>query len=225
MATKTKVIIFGGIGTAINIAEGIFDASVNYNAKVEMLGFAFDAPEYGKEINGFPVLCGTKEAYKKYEKFSDVKFIFQMNHHYKMEERAALVKSYQIPGDRWYTFIHPTAFISRSVKIGFGTVVYTHCAIHSNAVIGNHCTFSALTTIGHDTVLNNHVYTGPHVCVGSNVVIGKCSFIGLNTSVANNISIAPNSLIGHGSTVTKNISDSGKIYIGSPAKLLKNIIS
>ena len=222
---KTKVIIFGGIGTAVNIAEGIFDAEKNHHSNVEMLGFAFDAPDVGSEINGFPVVCGTKEAYTKFEQYNDVKFLFQMNHHYKMEERAALVKSYHIPDERWYTFIHPTAFISRSVKIGVGSVVYAHCAIHSNAVIGNHCTFSALTTIGHDTHLKNHVYTGPHVCIGSNVVIQECSFIGLNTSVANNVSIARNTLIGHGSTVVKDILETGKIYIGSPAKLLKDISS
>ena len=32
-------------------------------ADVEFLGFAFDDPTFGDEINGFPLLCGSREVF------------------------------------------------------------------------------------------------------------------------------------------------------------------
>lgn len=166
---KTKVIIIGGKGTAVNIAEGICDANKRYGENVEFLGFAFDDEDYGDSINGYPILCKTYNAFNQYKGYDDVKFIFQMNHQNKMKERAELVKRYEIPPEKWFTFIHPSAFVAKSAKIGHGTVIFANCAVHSNTTIGNHCTLSALTTIGHDTVIGNHVFMATHVCVGSSV--------------------------------------------------------
>ena len=118
---KTKVIIIGGKGTAVNIAEGIYDAEKRYGENVEFLGFAFDDEDYGDSINGYPILCKTYKAFNKYGNYNDVKFIFQMNHRDKMKKRAELVESYNIPPEKWHTFIHPSAFVSKSAKIGHGS--------------------------------------------------------------------------------------------------------
>ena len=218
-----RIIIIGGKGTAVNVAEAIIDAAENYNQEVEFFGFAFDDDSFNGKINDYPILCKTTEAYQKFGHLDDVFFIFQMNNQNKMKERAKLIDSYNIPSHKWFTFIHPTAFVSRSVKIGFGTVIYTHCAIHSNAIIGNHCTLSALTTIGHDTKVEDNVFMATHVCVGSSVIIEKCNFIGQNVSISTSVTISQNNLFGIGTCVTKKIPESGKIFIGSPAKILKDI--
>ncbi|WP_107040050.1 LbetaH domain-containing protein [Brumimicrobium mesophilum] len=223
MIEGTKYIIIGGKGTAVNIAEGIWDAQNNHNAKVEFLGFAFDDEDFGDEINGFPILCKTNSLYEKYKKYKDVKFIFQMNNPLKMPEREALIKSYNIPTEKWGNFIHPSAFISKSVNMGFGNVIFVNCAIHSNVSIGNHCTFLAQTTIGHDTVIKNHVFTATHVCIGSSVNMEKNIFLGQKSAVKNNISIAENSLVGLGANLVKDIKESNKIIVGSPASAKSNI--
>ncbi|WP_034922745.1 hypothetical protein [Gillisia sp. CAL575] len=220
---KTKVIIIGGKGTAINIAEGILDAEKRFGKNIECIGFAFDDESFGSVINGFPVLCKTKEILAKFGKYQDVKFIFQMNHQDKMVERALLVDSYNIPKEKWYTFIHPSAFVANSAKIGYGSVVFANCAIHSNSVIGNHCTISALSSIGHDTVLGNHVFMATHVCIGSSVNIHNNVFFGQNSTVTGSVNISENNIIGLCAGVTNNLMESDKIYIGTPAKVLKSI--
>lgn len=222
---KNKIIIIGGKGTAVNIAEGIVDAQEKYNHPVEFLGFAFDDELFGDQINGYPIVCRSEELYTRFGKYSDVSFIFQMNHQFKMYERSQLVASYNIPKEKWGTFIHPSAYVAKSVKIGYGSVVFAHCAIHSNVRIGNHCTFSALTTIGHDTQLNDHVFTATHVCIGSNVNIGECNFFGQNSTVTSMVNIARNNLIGLGASVINSLTEEGKIYVGSPTRILKSISS
>lgn len=222
MKTK-KVIIIGGKGTAVNIAEGIWDAQVNHGAPVEFLGFAFDDLSNGNSVNGFPILCKTTEVWEKYKEEEDVHFIFQMNHQNKMKERMELIDSYGIPPERWFTFIHPTAFVSKSAKIGHGTVVFVGCAIHANAEIGNHCTFSALTTIGHDTIIGNHVFMSTHVCIGSYAKLGENTFFGQNSTVTGSVKIEKENLIGLGAVVVKDIEVTNQVIIGFPAKPVRTI--
>lgn len=220
----TKIIIFGGKGTAINIAEGIIDAKTNHNSPVDFLGFAFDDESFGDEINNFPILCKTFEAWNKYKDNPNVKFIFQMNNQEKMAERLELIESYQIPDERWYTFVHPLAYVAQSVKLGHGTVVFVGSAIHSNAKIGNHCTFSAITTIGHDTTVGDHVFTATHVCIGSDVNLGPNLFFGQNSTVIGSVKVEGGNLIGLGTIILKDFNQTNKIIVGQPGKAIKNIL-
>lgn len=220
---KTKIIVIGGKGTAINLAEGIYDAEHRYNEPIEFLGFAFDDKSFGDDICGFPVLCKSTELLNKYGKYKDIKFIFQMYHQDKMVERTQLIKSYQIPPEKYHTFIHPSSFVSKSVKIGIGTVVYAQCAIHSNTVIGNHNMFSAFTSIGHDCIIHNHVFTATHVCIGSSVVIKDSTFIGQNVGIRGDVFIETGNLIGIGSNVISDLKESNQIFIGNPAKPIRKI--
>lgn len=216
----SRLIIFGGKGTAVNVAELIYDAQHNYNMDCEFLGFAFDDKDLGNLINGFPVLCNTREAYEKYKGQKDVKFLFLMHHQNKMKERAALIKSYDIPLEKWGNFVHPSSFVSKSVELGNGNVVASHCAIHANVKIGNFCTFSGLTTIGHDTIIKNNVFTGTHVCIGSSVKINDYNFLGQNSTISTNVQINEENILGLGCCVHKKIKDTKKVFIGNPARLL-----
>ncbi len=218
-----KIIVIGGKGTAVNVAEALVDARETYNEKIEFLGFAIDDETLGDEINGFPVLCKTREVNEKFSKYEDVQFLFQLHRMDKMVERKKLVNSYGIDSKKWFTFVHPLSFVSKSVRLGYGTVVYANCAIHSNAIIGNHCMFSANTTIGHDTIIKDNVFTGTHVCIGSYVNIEECNFFGQNVAVKGEVSIAKNNLFGISATVSKNVEVSNKILIGTPAKSFKSL--
>lgn len=128
-STHKKVILIGGKGSCVDIAEEIEDARVRYGMNIEVLGFAFDDPSYAKGINGWPVLCGTKEAWDKYKQCKDVYFIFGMFRYDIARERFALRDSYGISVHRYLTFVHPTAYISRTAQIGHGTIVLANATI------------------------------------------------------------------------------------------------
>lgn len=220
--SKTKIIIFGGKGTAVNLAECIYDAEQK-GMPVHFLGFAFDDTSFGTEVNGFPILCKTTEAYKLYKDEEDVKFIFQMNHQNKMAERLKLIESYQIPEKKWYSFIHPTSYVAKSVKIGCGCAIFPNCTILSNVKIGNHTTICASTTIGHDTIIGKHNFMATHVCVGSYVNTKNNIFFAQNVTIRGRVSIEENNLIGLGSSVVKNIIEKDGVYLGTPAKFFQKL--
>lgn len=219
---KDKVIIIGGKGAAVVIAEQIYDAQQK-GVDVELMGFAFDDERFGNEINGFPVLCKTFDAFEKYRKHKEIKFIFQLYRPDLMRERIDLLNSYKIPAVRFYTFIHPSAFIARSAKIGYGSSVLANCTVNANAIIGNHCSIHSNSLIGHDTTMGDHNFIAAHVVLGSNDNIGNANFIGLNSSINNYINIEDHCFIGMASNVIKGLKSNTKVY-GNPAKEFKKDI-
>jgi len=213
---KTKVIIIGGKGTAVVVAEQMYDAQIKGN-DVEFLGFAFDDDSFGKEINGFPVLCKTYEVNEKYAAFPDVKFIYQLYRADLMAERVDLLNSYKIPTEKFYTFIHPSSFVARSARIGYGCSILANTVISANVVIGNHCSIHSNSLIGHDTQMGDYNFIAAHVIMGSNNNIGITNFIGHNSTFNNYIQIGDHCFVGMASNVVKSIPDGIKIY-GNPAK-------
>ncbi len=211
-----KVIVIGGKGSAVVVAEQIYDASKKVN-NIEFLGFAFDDENFGMEINNFPVLCKTTQVYKKYQKYEDIKFIFQLYRPDLMNERVRLLTSYNIPDRRFATFIHPSVVVSRSAFVGFGSVILANCVVNANVRVGNHCTIHSSTLIGHDTEMQNYNFIASNVAIGSNNRIGSKNFFGLNATFNNYLEIGDNTFVGMASNVVKDLSNNMRVY-GNPAR-------
>lgn len=217
-----KVVIIGGKGSAVVIAEQIYDMQIKTGI-VEFLGFAFDDDTMGDTINGFPILCKTHEAYGKFKNDSDIKFIYQLYRPDLMRERIELLNSFNIPLDKFYTFIHHTATISRSAKIGKGTAIMANVVVNPNTVVGNHCTIHSTTLIGHDTKLGDNNFIAAHNVIGSSSEIGSGNFFGLNSTFNNYLKIGDFNFVGMASNVIKGLDSDQKVY-GNPAKqFYKNI--
>ncbi len=217
-----KIIVIGGKGTAVIIAEQIYDTQQRFGKKIEFLGFAFDDEAFGDSINDFPILCKTYNAYKEYGKYEDVKFIYSLYRPDLLKERVALRESYNIPLDKYYTFIHPSALVTRSVKMGVGNVILANTVVNSNAVIGNFNTINVNCLIGHEAVIGNNNFFAGHVTLGSNTKMGKGNFIGVNSSLKNFITIGDDSIVGMCSNATKDI-ETGQVVYGNPAKVMNKI--
>jgi len=211
-----KIIIIGGKGSAVVIAEQIYDAQQKTN-NIEFLGFAFDDESFGDSINDFPILSKTYDVYKKYKKYSDVKFIFQLYRPDLIKERINLLNSYNIPINKFATFIHPSAIVCKSSKIGYGNSILANTVVNPNAIINNHCTLHTNVLIGHDSVIHNYNFIAAHSVIGSNVEIGQGNFIGINSAINNYITIGNNCFVGMSSNVIKSIKSNTNVY-GNPAK-------
>lgn len=75
------------------------------------------------------------------------------------------------------SIIHPTAYVSPSVKLGMGNVVLPNAIINTNCVIGNGCIINCGSIIDHGCVIED----GVHICLGAIVKaenrIKKCDKI------------------------------------------------
>lgn len=221
-----KIIIIGGIGTAIVIADQIYDAQKRFGQKIEVIGLALDDLSGGNEISGYPILCPINQLFDKYKKYDDVKFIYSLYRPDIMKERTKLLYDLQIPDEKFTNFIHPTVMVARSAIIGHGNVFLANVVINCNAIIGNYNTVNSGTLLGHDIKIGNNNYFAGQVCVGSGLTIGNQNFIGLNTSIRNGIKIGDDNIVGMSSNITKDV-DNNSILYGNPAIIkpkLNNII-
>ena len=211
-----KVILIGGRGTAIVIADQMYDAHQRFGMDIEVLGLALDDHSGGDDVCGYPILCDIKDVYDKYRKYDDVKFIYQLYRPDVIRERTDLLYALNIPAEKFMTFIHPSVMLARSVKMGYGNVLLANVVVNCNANIGNFNTVNSGALLGHDIVIGNNNYFAGHVCVGSGLKIGDMNFIGLSSSIRNGISIGSGNVVGMASNITKDVTDNNVLY-GNPA--------
>lgn len=215
-----KIIVIGGRGAAVNIAEHILDAIDNHGMKAELLGFAIDDPTLGNQIVGIPIVCKIREIKTKYP-HSEVKLIFALYKPTVMHERVQLFRSLELPRERMFGFIHPSAYVSRSARFGIGNVISAGVAVQSNACLGDFNIIHSNVLIGHDTSLGNHNIVAGGACVSSEVGIGDGNFIGLNSTVRDRARIGDYNILGMGSNLLENI-ESFKIAVGNPGRVVSD---
>lgn len=217
-----KIIIIGGKGTAIVIADQIYDAQQRFGKDIEVLGLALDDPSCGDNINGYSILCGIKSVYENYKKYPEVRFLYSLYRPDVIPERTKILYDLNIPIDKFTNFIHPSVMMSKSANIGNGNVILANAVINCNVNMGNFNTVNSGTLLGHDINIGDNNYFAAQICVGSGLKIGNMNFIGLNTTIRNGISIGSENIIGMASNITKNIDNKCVLY-GNPAVIKPKI--
>ena len=158
----------------------------------------------------------------KLEKFRDLHFIPTMG--YLSKNIKYKILDYLLENNfNVFTFIHPTAFVSKNAKIGKGVIVYPMCNIDQGVVVEDGVIILNSSIIAHDTIIRKCSYLAPGVCLSGFIDVGELSFIGTAATVANNVKIGANCTIAIGTCLTKDIAENTCV-IGNPFKIKENII-
>jgi sugar O-acyltransferase (sialic acid O-acetyltransferase NeuD family) len=213
-----KIIIIGGKGTAIDIGEQIVNANEQFNLDVEFLGWAVDDDSLGLEINGYPVICKPRELANKFD-YPDVKLIFSLYKIGKMEERVNLLKSYGVEQSRFANFIHPLAYVAKSVTLGIGNVILSHACIFSNIRIGNYNIIYSNSFVGHDSQIGDNNFFATST-IGSKCIVGNGVFIGMNSTINEGLVISDFATVGMESGVLHDV-EARRVVLGNPARPLQ----
>lgn len=213
----SKIIIIGGKGTAVNIAEQITEASRCHSLDAEVVGFAIDDESLGQSIYGFPVVCKTHEARDKFAG-QDVQFIFSLYKPECMRERAELLRSYRIPSDRFYTFVHPLAYVSSSATLGVGNVILSNTTVQAGARIGDYNIINSNVVVEHEADIGSNNFIAASVCIGARVQIGAGVFVGLKSGIREDLTVGDFSFVGMCSNVLSDVRP-GHLVFGNPAKV------
>lgn len=157
----------------------------------------------------------------KEDRFRDIHFIptlgyLSKNLKYKILDYL-VENNYEI-----FTFIHPTAFVSKNAKIGKGVIIYPLCNIDQGATVDDGTIILNSSIVAHDTYIGKCVYLAPGVTLSGFIHVGDLSFIGTAATVANNVNIGKNSTIAIGTCLTKDIAEDSFV-IGNPFQHKKNL--
>ena len=210
-----RVVIFGGKGTAVNIAEQIDQAHRCHQLPMTVEGFAIDDLTLGSFISGFPVVCGLHDAWQKYRD-TEIQFIFALYRPDVMEQRVGLLSGLGIPTERYANFVHPLAYKSRSAAIGQGNVILSGASLQHGVKLGNHNVINSNVVIEHEATLNNSVFLAAAACIGARVVVHDGVFVGLSATVREDVSIGAYSFVGMSAGVLRDVAPRSVVY-GLPA--------
>ncbi|AER67526.1 sugar O-acyltransferase, sialic acid O-acetyltransferase NeuD family [Thermovirga lienii DSM 17291] len=211
---KKPLVIIGAGGLGREVAWLVED--INRKEKVwEFIGFIDDFKE-GFTPEGYPIIGKTEDLYDMREKLHLALAVADAS------IRKRLACELKGAGFEFATLIHPSAMMSRHVRIGEGSIICAGSIITTNVVLGSFCIVNPGCFIGHDTVLSDFVSLMPGVNVAGDVRIGEGAYLGLSACVINMRSIGDGSIIGGGAAVVHDI-PSRVVAVGVPARVIKNL--
>lgn len=118
--------------------------------------------------------------------------------------------------------IHPSAYIAKSVTIGYGNLICPNSVIHTRAVVGNNTIINTSSVIEHDCLIQDYAQISPNATLCGYVTVGEFAFIGAGSTIIPKITIGENSIVAAGSSVIHRIEDDA-MYAGVPAVRKKTV--
>jgi sugar O-acyltransferase (sialic acid O-acetyltransferase NeuD family) len=197
-----------GVGVhAIEMAE-IAERAFNAGAQWRPGGFVSpDGRRTGEVLNGYPVLGGPEV----------------------LEQRtdAGLVPAFgwpeqlEVPQERLISLVDPSAFVSRTARIGAGCVIYPGSFAGLNARIGDRVFCLSGSILNHDVVLEERVVVASGVTLAGSVYVESDCYLGQSCTVRQHLRIGAGSLIGMGAVVIRDVPPNS-VMVGNPARRLRD---
>ncbi len=131
--------------------------------------------------------------------------------------KSSLVDSLIRAGFRFPSFVHSTAVVASSAKIGAGVVISPMCVVSPNVSIGDFSYLNYSCGIGHDTIVGKLVQVNPGVQIGGSSLLGDGCLLGSGSVVVDNITVGVNSKIASGAVVLAPVSANSSM-LGNPAR-------
>lgn len=132
------------------------------------------------------------------------------------EEVFESIKSV-IPVELFATLIHPSAVISSSSTVGFGSILMANSFVGPESNIGKFTFINTGAQLDHHNQVGDFVHVAPKVVTGGGVSIGSRSFIGMSASISDHCTVGDSSIVSAMSFVSTNVSKNSKVF-GIPAR-------
>ncbi|OJJ23545.1 acetyltransferase [marine bacterium AO1-C] len=206
--SKNKLLIFPLGGNGLEALDCLGDYW-------ELIGYIDDdSQKQGRHPLGFNVF--SRDALLQ---FPDAQLLAVQGGPDNFRKRKQVIEDFDVPMERFATVIHPSANLSKHVKIGYNCLLMAGVTLTFNAHIENHVCVLPNSVIHHDTHIGNYTLIGSNVVVAGHTSIGENCYIGSRSSIINNITIGESTLVGMGSNVIDHVRANAKVA-GNPAKYL-----
>jgi sugar O-acyltransferase (sialic acid O-acetyltransferase NeuD family) len=185
----------------------------------EFAGFVDDCGELrGTKVMGFPVLGGeewlAREAGR--ERVAVALGVGNGRARRKIAERCGAW------GVEILTVVHPSATVSRTARLGCGSVVMAGAVINPDARIGTGAIVNSGAVVEHDVEVGDFAHVAPNAAMGGAARLGEFSHLGMGAVVLERVRIGSRAIVGAGAVVVKDLPD-GVVAMGVPARVHRKI--
>ncbi len=214
-----KVFIFGAGQLGIMVSY-----ILSYRQDIKVVGLIDDDPnQKGKTYNGIEVL-GTFSCLTKLRNAGCVGGIVSIGNN---EARGNLGLRIKKLGFELINAIHPTAIVSKLVKIGQGVIIGSGVNLYVNPIIGNSVFIGPSVVVSHDTVVGDNALLSVGSVIGARIDIHKNAFIGSGATIMppgwgkeSRLTVGQNAIVGVGAVVIHDVPPKA-VVAGIPAKVLR----
>jgi sugar O-acyltransferase (sialic acid O-acetyltransferase NeuD family) len=113
--------------------------------------------------------------------------------------------------------IHPRAIVSRSSRIGEGSVVFPGSVLGAGVEIGANVVIYSGVVAEHGCRVSDHAYLSPGVVLSGTVVVESGAFLGAGAVVLPGLTIGKGAVVAASAVVTMNV-PAGQTVMGLPAR-------
>lgn len=210
-----NIILIGASGYGRDIAERIMSLP-DYGKDIEIKGFLVHKKEYLNSLDGyknFPPIIGLVEEYIIQEE--DL-FLCTLGD---VSEKKKVVKHLKDRGAKFYTFIHPHAYVSKDAIVGEGTIILEMATVGSGARIGSFCLIQISSIIAHGNKVGDYSRIDCHAVSVGMAEIGESATIHTSAVLNHGVKVGDGAVVGACSFVIRNVKP-GTTVMGNPAKIV-----
>jgi sugar O-acyltransferase (sialic acid O-acetyltransferase NeuD family) len=212
---RVKVVIIGAGGFGREVLD-VFDACNNDKKEYDVLGFVVEKDYYEPNsiINDKPILGDFSWLEEHRNEILVTCAVGPPQH------RRRIIQQVTNLGCRFCNIIHPTAVLTRWIKMGEGVIITAGCILTNQIQIGSHVHINLDCTIGHNAVLEDFVTMAPGVHVSGNVCLGEGCYVGTGANIIDKKRLGKWSIVGAGSMIISDVPANSTV-VGVPAKVIK----
>jgi acetyltransferase EpsM len=114
--------------------------------------------------------------------------------------------------------VHPSAHVSRFVKMGEGVTILAGATINPGTTIEDNVCVNTSASVDHDNYLERSCHIFPNATLTGGVRIQEFAYVGTGAVIAPNLTVEKYSYVGAGAVVLANV-ELGTIVFGVPGKV------
>ncbi len=209
-----KIIVLGSGGHAKVVID-----ILNLMPNIQIIGVTSNSIEKGNSFFGYPVI-GNDEEIIKYDPLTH-SIAMGLGGYRNNDLRVQAYNYVKNIGFSFINTIHPSAIISKKIKMGEGITIFPGVIINTDVEINNNVIIATGSSIDHETIIQKNTLISAGVTIGAYSIIGEECLIALGSKIISGINIANNTLVGAGAVVVKDTIPYSEM-IGIPAYNRKN---
>lgn len=168
-------------------------------------GIVGQKSDIGKKILGYRVIASDDDLETLFSQFKNAFIgIGQIKN---FELRYKLYNKLKSIGFNLPSIISPRSYVSKSAKIGEGTIIMHNALLNQNVTIGNNCIINTGAIIEHDVRIGDQTHISTACVLNGGVTVGDFTFVGSGTVVRESVSVGSEVIIGMSNKVFKNVPD------------------